>query len=72
VIVWIAASVLGGAAIGSALEPDRRTDTQPPTTEVVVDEPVSAVNCDDNDGSVEVVGDDVDGLDADANGIACD
>jgi hypothetical protein len=101
VIVWIVASVLGGAAIGSALEPDAKSDKPPTTDEVVVDQE-AVVNCDANysscvpvagdvdcagaeadvdpnvDGTsyraspVEVVGDDIYGLDADNDGIGCD
>jgi hypothetical protein len=59
VIVWIVASVLGGAAIGSALEPDGKADTPTPTSEVVA-EPVNASNCDANYGSCVPVATDVD------------
>jgi hypothetical protein len=32
VVVWIVASVLGGAAVGSALEPDGKPDKTPTTS----------------------------------------
>ena len=48
VAVWILASVLGGAAIGNAVEPDGKAN-QTPTTVEVVSEPVSAMACDTDD-----------------------
>ena len=49
VAVWILASVLGGAAIGNAVEPDRKA-SQTPTTIEVVSEPAAAMACTtDND-----------------------
>jgi len=80
VAVWIVASVLGGAAIGNAVEPDRRAN-QTPTTIEVTSEPVEAMACDTDSGGVldgnrpsfaagsaDGVGDDV----RDPVGIACD
>ncbi|HEX4981367.1 MAG TPA: hypothetical protein VFV63_06700 [Ilumatobacteraceae bacterium] len=49
VAVWILASVLGGAAIGNAVEPDRKA-TQTPTTIEVTSEPVEAAACDTDSG----------------------
>ena len=57
VVVWIVASVLGGAAIGHALEPDGTTD-QAPTPVEVVSEPIVAVRCADPDVDADA---DVDG-----------
>ena len=59
VIVWIVASVLGGAAIGNALEPDAKGDKAPPTTEVLT-EPVAAADCDENYALCVPVAGDVD------------
>ena len=59
VIVWIVASVLGGAAIGSALEPDAEGDKAPTTTEVVVEQE-AVVDCDANYAACVPVAGDVD------------
>ena len=82
VAVWILASVLGGAAIGNAVEPDRKAN-QTPTTIEVTSEPMEAMACDPNSGgdldaeanrpsfaaaSADGVGDDV----RDPAGITCD
>ena len=70
VIVWIVASVLGGAAIGSALEPDAEGDKAPTTTEVVVEqEAVVDARAHANDAACVPVADDVDcvGTDADVD-----
>jgi hypothetical protein len=45
VIVWIVASVLGGAAIGEALEPNDTTEVPAPAE--VVSEPIVAARCAD-------------------------
>jgi hypothetical protein len=55
VVVWLVASVLGGAAIGSAVEPDHKAQETPTTIEVSTDE-VDAAACDpksvaDGDGA---------------------
>jgi hypothetical protein len=66
VVVWIVASVLGGAAIGSALEPDGTTDETPTTVEVVA-EPVEALACDENYAACVPVASDVDCADTDTD-----
>jgi hypothetical protein len=86
VVVWIVASVLGGAAIGNALEPDGTSDPTPPPAEVV-SEPLGATGCDENAVDVDVDADaaadaDVDrpsyvaepmyGLGSDRDVIVCD
>ena len=76
VVVWIVASVLGGAAIGNAVEPDRKADDKPTTIEVT-SEQVDAAACDTkNDADLD---DDANrpsfaagSADADTNGIVCD
>lgn len=83
VVVWIVASVLGGAAIGNVLEPDGTSDPAPPPAEVV-SEPLGAAGCDEND-AVDAAADadaDVDrpsyvaepmyGLGSDRDVIVCD
>lgn len=72
VVVWIVASVLGGAAIGNALESDGTSDQAPTPTEVV-SEPRGAVICDENDDTcvpgadyVDCAGTDI-GADADVD-----
>ena len=45
VVVWLVASVLGGAAIGSAVEPDHKATETPTTIEIETDE-VDAAACD--------------------------
>ncbi|HWM20964.1 MAG TPA: hypothetical protein VNO51_14840 [Ilumatobacteraceae bacterium] len=68
VIVWILASVLGGAAIGSALEPDAKGDKPTPTSEVLA-EPVAAADCNENYAACVPVAGDVDcaGTEADVD-----
>ena len=75
VVVWLVASVLGGAAIGSAVEPDHKATETPTTIEIETDE-VDASACDtttdaelgaDANRPSFAASDDVD-----ANGIACD
>lgn len=52
VVVWIVASVLGGAAIGQALEPDGTTKVPPPAE--VVSEPFVAARCADRETDADV------------------
>lgn len=59
VAVWILASVLGGAAIGNALEPDRGPDERPTTSDAVADAE-TAVSCDANYGDCVPVSSDAD------------
>jgi len=79
VVVWIVASVLGGAAIGSAVEPDHKANETPTTIEITSEQgdasacdPKSANVAGDANrpsfaaGSADVVGVGVDGDDADA------
>lgn len=54
VVVWIVASVLGGAAIGHALEPDGTTEVPVPAE--VVAEPVVAARCADAATDADVDG----------------
>ena len=51
VVVWIVASVLGGAAIGNAVEPDHKAQETPTTVEVT-SEQVEASACDPNTADV--------------------
>jgi hypothetical protein len=76
VAVWILASVLGGAAIGGAVEPDHKADETPTTIEVT-SEQVDASACDPSDADLEsdantpsFAAGSAD--DTDHNGIACD
>jgi hypothetical protein len=85
VVVWIVASVLGGAAIGDVVEPDRKA-TETPTTIEVSSEPMSAMACDTDNGADADVDVDVerasfaagpatdygDVTDADGNPVSCD
>jgi hypothetical protein len=54
VVVWIVASVLGGAAIGQALEPDGTTEVPAPAE--VVAEPIVAARCADAATEADVDG----------------
>ena len=45
VVVWLLASILGGAAIGSAVEPDHKSTETPTTIEIETDQ-VDAAACD--------------------------
>ena len=49
VVVWLVASVLGGAAIGGAIEPDHKA-TETPTTVEITSEQVEATACDPTNG----------------------
>ena len=77
VVVWLVASVLGGAAIGGAVEPDHKTNETPTTIEIT-SEQVDAAACDptndaDPDADVNMPSFAVDSSDdVDPNGIACD
>lgn len=78
VVVWLVASVLGGAAIGGAIEPDHKT-TETPTTVEITSEQVDAAACDpvtdsDHDGDVNRPSFAADSSDADVdpNAIPCD
>jgi hypothetical protein len=77
VIVWIVASVLGGAAIGNVLDSNGTTDSPPATVDDAV-EPADAFTCDENYAPCVPVATDVDcvvadvesraGADSDADG----
>jgi hypothetical protein len=69
VIVWIVASVLGGAAIGNVLDSKGTTDSPPATVADVV-EPAAAFTCDENYASCVPVATDVDCVVADVEGRA--
>jgi hypothetical protein len=76
VVVWIVASVLGGAAIGNALEPDGASDPAPRPGEVVSGQ-LGPVGCDENDADADVdrpsyVAEPMYGLGSDLDVIACD
>ena len=67
-IVWIVASVLGGAAIGSVLDSSGTTDSPPATVDDVA-EP-AAFTCDENYASCVPVATDVDCVAADVDSRA--
>jgi hypothetical protein len=78
VVVWLVASVLGGAAIGGAVEPDHKSNETPPTIEITSDQ-VDAAACDPtNDADPEDAVNRPSSFaadsshDVDPNAIACD